>query len=248
MTKRPHILTIAGFDPSSGAGLTADIKTFERLKCVGFAACTANTVQNDQEFHACYWQSKEVIIDQINLLFKRFEIRFVKIGIVENWSVLNDILDHLHFLNPDIKVVLDPILSSSSTFDFHDTDADQLSNILKKIYLITPNFQEIERLFPKKTISEAIEHIRQHTHLYLKGGHRSDQVGKDELYLISGKSFSFNPKMRGISEKHGSGCVLSAALICYLANEFSLIKACKRAKMYTEKFLSSNPTLLGYHQ
>lgn len=247
MTKRPYILTIAGFDPSSGAGLTADIKTFERLKCIGFAACTATTVQNDQEFQSCYWQPKETIIEQINILFKRFEIRYVKIGIVENWTILNAILDHLHSLNPNIQIVLDPILSSSSNFTFHGTQADELTAILKKIHLITPNYEEIKLLFPEKTIEEAISHIQQFTHLYLKGGHRIDQVGKDELYLVSGKSFSLQPKMSGISEKHGSGCVLSSAITSYLANGFSLLKACRRAKSYTEKFLCSNPTLLGYH-
>ncbi len=248
MTKRPYIVTIAGFDPSSGAGLSADIKTFERLKCQGFAACTATTVQNDHEFLACHWQPKETIIEQINILFKRFDIRFVKIGIVENWTILNTILDHLHFLNPNIRIVLDPILSSSSNFTFHGTNSEELSAILKKIYLLTPNYLEIQTLFPEKTVEEAIEHIQQHTNLYLKGGHRSDHVGRDELYLTSGKSFRLNPKLTGVSEKHGSGCVLSAAITSYLANGFSMIKACRRAKSYTEKFLTSNPTLLGYHQ
>jgi len=58
MKNRPYILTIAGFDPSGGAGLTADIKTFESLKCYGLAVCTANTVQNDTAFSACYWNAK----------------------------------------------------------------------------------------------------------------------------------------------------------------------------------------------
>ena len=87
MKKHPKTLTIAGLDPSSGAGLTADIKTFEALKCYGLAVCTANTIQNDVEFDSCYWVDVSVIKNQIALLFKQFSINFVKIGIIENWHV-----------------------------------------------------------------------------------------------------------------------------------------------------------------
>ena len=89
MRKRPNILTIAGFDPSNGAGLTADVKTFETLKCYGLSVCTANTIQDDSEFKACHWMPVEVILDQIEVLFKRFQINYVKIGIVENWETLS---------------------------------------------------------------------------------------------------------------------------------------------------------------
>ena len=71
MKKRPNVLTIAGFDPSSGAGLSADIKTFEALKCYGFAVCTANTIQNDTDFEECIWIDKEVMKSQISILFKK---------------------------------------------------------------------------------------------------------------------------------------------------------------------------------
>ena len=93
MKTRPNILTIAGFDPSNGAGLTADIKTFEALKCYGLAVCTANTVQNDIEFKDCHWISKSVIKKQIEVLFTQFKIDVVKIGIVENWKILSEIVD-----------------------------------------------------------------------------------------------------------------------------------------------------------
>ena len=95
MKKRPNILTIAGFDPSNGAGLTADVKTFETLKCYGFSVCTANTIQNDIEFKDCLWISETVILNQLELLFKRFEINFAKIGIVENWEILYVIINKL---------------------------------------------------------------------------------------------------------------------------------------------------------
>ncbi|EZH74856.1 phosphomethylpyrimidine kinase [Aquimarina atlantica] len=257
MIKRPYILTIAGFDPSNGAGLTADVKTIEALKGYGLSVCTANTIQNDVEFASCEWIDFDVIKNQIDILFDRFAIDFVKIGIVQNWEVLNQIIDVVLEKNNAIKIVLDPVLKSSSDFDFHSYNGDlnnqntiekQFEEVLHKIYLLTPNYNEIERLYTGKTIEETIAHIANKTNLFLKGGHRKETIGKDELFTSDEKQFVFNPKRQNISEKHGSGCVLSSAIITYLALGFPLLKACYRGKRYTEKVLSSNNSLLGYHR
>ncbi|MBW1295260.1 hydroxymethylpyrimidine/phosphomethylpyrimidine kinase [Aquimarina litoralis] len=251
MKKRPNVLTIAGFDPSSGAGLTADIKTFEALKCYGLAVCSANTIQNDTDFDQCIWIDKEVMKSQISILFKKMKIDFVKIGIVQNWEVLNEIIDFLLQKNNQIKIILDPVLRSSSSFDFHSSiknDNRSFEEVLKKIYLITPNYEEIERLYKDKNIEETINHISGYTNLFLKGGHRKEMIGKDELYTMEGRYFTLNPKANNITEKHGSGCVLSSAITAYVALGFPLLKACFRGKKYTEKVLNSNRTLLGYHR
>ncbi|GAA4273475.1 hydroxymethylpyrimidine/phosphomethylpyrimidine kinase [Aquimarina gracilis] len=255
MKDRPFVLTIAGFDPSSGAGLTADIKTFEALKVYGLSVCTTNTIQNDIDFIACHWVDIKVIKTQIEILFSRFEIDFVKIGIVKDWQVLNTIINVLFEKNPDIKIVLDPVLKSSSGFDFRKPNSDakqkfkiQFEEILNKVYLLTPNFQEIEKLFPEKSIAETIKHISSKTNILLKGGHRENQIGVDELFVQNDNHFMLNPNGKNISEKHGSGCILSSAITAYLALGFPILKACYRGKRYTEKVLSSNKTLLGYHR
>jgi len=252
MKKRPNILTIAGLDPSSGAGLTADIKTFEKLKCYGFSVCTANTVQNDTELKHCYWTPIEIIKEQLTVLLDAFSIEFVKIGIVENWEVLNELIDFLVLKNPTIKIILDPVLRSSSKYVFQSDISSEkagilFEKILHKIHLLTPNYEEIVQLYPDKTISETIEHISSKTHLFLKGGHKEKNIGVDELFTINGKQFKLNPKNKQVSEKHGSGCVLSSAITAYLALGFPLLKACYKGKRYTEKVLSSNKGLLGYH-
>jgi len=247
LRKRPNILTIAGFDPSNGAGLTADVKTFETLKCYGLSVCTANTVQDDVEFKACHWTPVAVILDQIEVLFKRFQINFVKIGIVENWETLSLLVEKLLELNSEVKIVLDPVLKSSSNFNFHSSNNEVLDKILSKVYLLTPNYNEIELLYPEKNIAETIKHISSITNLFLKGGHHPYELGKDVLFTSEGKQFSLNPKLENCSGKHGSGCVLSSAITSYLALDFPLLKACYRGKRYTEKFLSSNKSLLGFH-
>ena len=252
MKNRPYILTLAGFDPSSGAGLSSDIKTFENLKCYGLGVCTAYTVQNDNEFKACHWVDFAVMKSQIELLFKRFEIEVVKIGIVENWFFLNQLIDLILEKNPKIKIVLDPILKASSNFDFHIQEDENsikiLDEILDKIYLLTPNYNGIQVLYSNITLEETISHISSKTNLYLKGGHREDVIGKDELYTKQGKHFTLNPKLKDLSEKHGSGCVLLSAIASYLVLEFPLLKACYKGKRYTEKVLGSNKSLLGYHK
>lgn len=248
MKKRPYIVTIAGLDPSSGAGLTADIKTFETLQCYGLSVCTANTVQNDVSFKECYWTPAEQIKAQIEILFERFNIDFVKIGIIENWLVLNEVIDLLLLKNPKVKIVLDPVLKSSSNFEFHNTITNKYFDmILSKIYLLTPNYNEIQTLYIDKSIEETIQYISSKTNLFLKGGHREESIGKDELFTKNGQQFTLNPRLSSITEKHGSGCVLSSAITSYLALGFPLLKACFKGKCYNEKVLCSNKSLLGYH-
>ncbi|SFC86696.1 hydroxymethylpyrimidine/phosphomethylpyrimidine kinase [Algibacter pectinivorans] len=247
MKNRPNILTIAGFDPTNGAGLTADVKTFEALKCYGLSVCTANTVQDDKAFITCHWMPVSIILNQIEVLFKRFQINFVKIGIVQNWDVLEIIINKLHSLNPEVKIILDPILKSSSNFNFHSNPSEKLDVILSKIYLLTPNYNEIQQLYPDKTISETITYIQSKTNLFLKGGHHPEKLGQDTLHLKNKKHVVFNAKSKNCTEKHGSGCVLSSAITSYLALEFPIFKACLKGKQYTEKFLSSNTSLLGFH-
>ncbi len=246
--KRPNILMIAGFDPSSGAGITADIKTSEQLKCYGLGVCTAITVQNEEKFLTCEWVKEKLILDQIDVLFEQYQIEFVKIGIVENWIVLKKIIERLKKHHPTIKIILDPILTSTTGYDFHEENTKQLEEILKDIYVFIPNVEELKRLYPNYTIEEAIKKIQFLTTIYLKGGHREEIKGKDELFTKDGKHYVFNPKLKELYDKHGSGCVLSTALTCYLARDFKMMKAAYRAKRYVEQFLASNKTKLGFHK
>ncbi|WP_440121028.1 hydroxymethylpyrimidine/phosphomethylpyrimidine kinase [Tenacibaculum sp. Ill] len=248
MKQKQYILTIAGHDPSGGAGLTSDIKTFEAHGLYGLSVCTAITVQNDIDFKECIWIEKEVIINQIITLFGRFEISVVKIGIIQSWEVLLEIVQILKKYNPSIKIVIDPILKASAGFDFHSKeDLKVFEEVLHHSDFITPNYDEIKGLFPYKSIEEKIEFISEKTNIYLKGGHREDKKGWDEVYHSKIVQLNIPPKATSVFEKHGSGCVLSSALASNIAKELSLEDACIHAKRYTEQFLNSNKTLLGEH-
>ncbi len=242
---RPFVMTIAGLDPTGGAGIYADIKTFENLKVYGLTVPTANTIQSETKFYTPNWLPLELILKQIKLLLDNYPIKYCKIGIVKDIQMLKAITNTLH--PKRIKIILDPILTSSSGFEFHhNQQLEQFKNIFESCYMITPNYNEFTSLFGADNIEHTALALSKKTIVYLKGGHRTNQIGKDELY-INGAQKTFRSKVKNISPKHGSGCVLSAALIVYLSKGFPLYKACIKTKNYMDKYLSSNTSLLGWH-
>jgi len=233
---RPYVLSIAGFDPSAGAGIIADCKTFEQLGVYGFGACSALTVQNDDEFFKVQWLSADEIIEQLQPLTKKFSIAACKIGIIGSLEVLQGVIAFLKQHNPFIQIVWDPVLKASAGYNFHyEIHASKLREVLSAITLLTPNYTGFEQLQPGNACA-----------VLLKGGHRPDRPGVDTLYEAdSHKIINFGAEK--VFPKHGSGCVLSAAITAQLAKGDSLQEACRKAKQYIEAFLNSNHSLLGYH-
>jgi len=235
----PYVLSIAGHDPSAGAGITSDIKTFDHHTVYGFSVVTAITVQNDTEIHKIQWIDPNLIIAQINILFKSYPIEVVKIGIIENFKILKQLIKHLKRLNPELKIIWDPILKSSSGFKFHNNEHID-NDVFQHLYLITPNIQEFNMIKRYIANPNTVSYL-------LKGGHLNQNRGTDILHLadeqiiIKGKSFN------GIS-KHGTGCVVSSAIASNLAKGKNLITSCILAKKYVENFILSTENNLGIHQ
>src|ERR1700740_2722889 len=96
VSKRLYVLSIAGFDPSGGAGILADIKTFESNKVYGLGVISGNTFQNDTEFKNVDWIPVEKIIGQIEILKKKFSFEYVKIGLMENFASLEVVISYLN--------------------------------------------------------------------------------------------------------------------------------------------------------
>jgi hydroxymethylpyrimidine/phosphomethylpyrimidine kinase len=243
---RPIVLTIAGFDPSGGAGVLADIKTFEQHKVYGFAINTGNTIQTENTFHKIQWTPIDFVLESIKTLLDSYSIKAVKIGIVPSLDYLSQIVFCLKKHHPFIKIIWDPVLKSSTEFEFLDIKNQVLLNeILVGIDLITPNYNEMQKLFP---------YFNSHSYtppsgvggLLLKGGHNPTEVGVDYLYTQN-DIHQYLPKKDNCFEKHGSGCVLSAAITANLALRQNLKTACENAKIYTENYLLSNSTKLGFH-
>jgi len=243
---RPFVLTIAGLDPSGGAGILADIKTFEQHKVTGFAIATANTIQTENEFKEIQWTDLSFVIRSIETIFDRYKIDAVKIGIVPSLAYLNQILSTVKLRSPSTLAVWDPVLKSTTKFEFMNLkDSLDLNKVLSKIDLLTPNYPEMEILFP----GFALDHFKQEeipVSILLKGGHNESAVGTDLLFLKN-EIIELLPSDTKCFEKHGSGCVLSAAIAANLALNQTIATACKDAKTYIEKYLSSTSTLIGYH-
>lgn len=247
---RPYVLSIAGFDPSAGAGILADIKCFEQHQVYGFGVCTALTLQNDSVFIGQEWLSASQIIAQLSPLLSKFQPAVCKIGLIKNIEVLLEVIQYLKQACPDIRIVLDPVLKASAGYVFHQwKDAlARLSPVLSQMELITPNYDELKEMAgPNEEDMLAVAtQWSAYCAVLLKGGHNEAQRGTDYL-LVHGHTYTFKPELVTVYPKHGSGCVLSSAIVANMALGYALPESCKRAKLYTEQFLMSNLTLLGYH-
>lgn len=244
---RPIALTIAGFDPSGGAGVLADTKTFEQQKVYGFAINTGNTIQTENEFHKIHWTPIDFVLESIIALFDIYAIKAVKIGIVPSLDYLSQIVICLKKQSPTIKIIWDPILKSSTEFEFLSLkNQATFSEILQQIDLITPNYNEMLKLFPSFDSPLLWKVSEDEASILLKGGHNTNETGVDYLYTQN-QIHKHLPKTTKCYEKHGSGCVLSAAITSNLALGQTLKTACENAKTYTENYLQSNPSKLGFH-
>lgn len=246
-TNRPFALSIAGLDPCGGAGVLADVKTFEQHQVNGFAITTANTIQTENRFYEIQWTDLNFVIRSIETIFLNYEISTVKIGIVPGLHYLNRILSSIKLLSPMTKIVWDPVLKSSTKFEFMELNDDFILNeALSKIDLITPNYDEILILFPDFVSEKAWLQNEIKTAILLKGGHNETALGTDYLFLKNSVT-ELLPTDINFQPKHGSGCVLSSAITANLALGHNLKSACMEAKVYIEKYLNSSSSLIGYH-
>ncbi len=247
-TNRPFVLTIAGFDPSGAAGILADIKTFEQHQVNGLAINTGNTIQTENHFHEMHWTDLDFILRSIKTLFQKYDIKGVKIGIIPSLSYLKSIVLEIKKNSPKTTIIWDTILKSTTDYEFIAVEnTSAFIEIIQFIDLITPNFIELSKLSQDgiSATSNARE-LSKYCAVLLKGGHRLEMKGVDELYF-NGEVLKILPKTSIVHEKHGSGCVLSAAIIANIILKNDLPTACKNAKTYVEKYLNSNNTLIGYH-
>lgn len=240
------VLSVAGYDPSGGAGVLADVKTFEANGVYGMGVVTALTFQNDKEFDGVKWIPVEDIIQQITVLLRRFSFTYIKIGLIESYEALQQIIEYLkkEILNPII--VFDPIIKASAGFQFH-SNASQFTSLLKDVYCITPNIPEAEWILQSTEINQHLELLSEKVNIYLKGGHSDVETVTDLLYTAD-HTYAFANDRLPYGTKHGSGCVLSASLTAQLALGHDLATAAENANAYTYSFLGSSNTLLGTHK
>lgn len=229
-------LTIAGFDPSAGAGVLADIKAFELCEVFGQAVCTALTIQNEEFFEKPNWVAWEQIKSQLHILSKVRNFNYIKIGLVENPQILGKIFKWLRRKFPKAFIIWDPILKASAGFEFHKKNALSWQKLFTYANLITPNLPE--------AIFLGIESGSAKTAVLVKGGH--SHKNEDLLFLPNSPApirFKFK-RIKGV-EKHGSGCTLSALILANFAKYNSLEKSIRLSQESMQSFFKNGKGLLG---
>jgi len=232
-------LTIAGSDSSGGAGIQADLKTFQALGVYGMSAITAVTVQNTQKVYAIQEINPQIVHDQITCLFEDITIHVVKIGMVSSVKLIRAISDALHKV-PRVPVVLDPVMISKSGYPLLKEDARQalVADLFPLAEVVTPNLHEAEALVGTAITNQdqmtgAAQKIIQlgAAKVVVKGGHLAGNQATDILY--DGRSFHHlaTPRLE-TPNTHGTGCTFSAAIAAYLAKGSSFFDAVQQAKDY----------------
>ena len=243
-----EVLSIAGFDQSSGAGVTADIKTFESCRVYGLGTSSSITFQNQNTYLGTKWLTPDEIIRQCEVLFREFSPAYVKIGLIESFDTLEQVVNYLRTALPKVRIIWDPILKASAGFQFHDGEnLIQLQDILREIYLITPNTDELKTLFGNHPDVESLQALArsQNLNILWKGGHNDGALASDRL-VTPDKVYTFSVT-RARHGKHGTGCVLSSAIASYLTLGYPLPDACRLGQHYVAGFIRSNDTNLGMH-
>jgi len=236
----PILLTIAGFDPSCGAGTAADLKTFSAHGCYGVAAITSLTVQNTQGVETVHNTPSAELRAQLEVLAKDCEIVAVKIGMLGNRGnavVVAEFLDAHKFAH----IVHDPVMKSSSGAELLDAGGIKFvaTELLKRASVITPNVPEAEALtgLTIKEVADMEAAARKIVEMgaravIVKGGHMERTVdvlfdGTDLVQLGGDRVKTENT--------HGTGCTFASAITALLASGRSLLEAATLAKAYVTK-------------
>lgn len=233
----PVVLSIAGFDPSSGAGITADLQTILAHGCYPITCITALTVQTTQGVKRVEPIRAEIVRDTLRELAKDFHIAAVKIGMLGSGEVAAAVAD---FLRPAAfeHVVLDPILKSSSGADLIDEKGRQIirERLLPLAEVITPNLAEAEALVGSPVHnSKEIRHAASRLNalgargVVITGGHRDQAI---DLLSLQGRMEEFHAEKIESRSTHGTGCAFSTAIACELAKGNSVREAVISAKQF----------------
>ena len=231
-----NILTIAGSDPSSGAGIQSDIKTFSEFGCHGFTAITAITSQNSSKFSSVKPVEAKIIGQQIDSVLSDFQVNAIKIGMVYDSKIIKVIFKKISKLN--IPIVVDPVIKSTTGGELLQKNAleDFKKFLLPIATIITPNKYELEILsgvkIKNKTILEkAINKLQKlgTRNIVVTGIFEKDKVS--DYVFTANKHFVFSSKKIS-NQNHGSGCNYSAALIAAIVKGNNIIESVQIAKKF----------------
>jgi hydroxymethylpyrimidine/phosphomethylpyrimidine kinase len=239
----PVALTIAGSDPSGGAGLQGDLKTFHRFGVYGEAVVTLITVQNTVSLDRVETLPADLVLAQIRAVVDDIPPGAAKTGALGDASVI----EAMAAQSFQFPLVVDPVMISKHGARLGDLSS--LKKLIARAYLLTPNLDEASELVGFKvddrdSMYHAAEELRMMgaRNVLVKGGHlKGDAL--DLLYLEGGEVREFSALRVDTRHTHGTGCTYSAAITAELAKGTDLIEAVSIAKMFVTNAIRSNPGL-----
>jgi len=266
---RPVALTIAGLDPSGGAGIIADVRTFEALGLTATAAITSVTFQNATGVFGASHQTAEAVRRQVIPIIENLDVTCVKIGMLPTREIVREVarlFRETHLPAP----VVDPVMRSSSGYDLIDDEAIAvlMSDLLPLARVLTPNIPEAERITgfsikDEEGMLRAARTIREKgvNAVLIKGGHlrppldqrtqesrrkrdgeESDSEPEEAIDVLDneGKVTIFRKEFVAGAELHGSGCILSAAIAAGLGKGMDLEDAVREAKDFVTQAIRNS--------
>ena len=225
------VMSIAGVDPSGGAGVYADLKTFQAIGVYGTGIVTALTAQNPYKFFSALPISEEYIEEQIDSVMDSYEVEFIKTGMLYSPEIIKLVSKKIKQYN--LKAVVDPVMVATSGGDLTKEDlADALNKyLLPQSILTTPNITEAEKLtgLEIKTSEDAIEACRNiKCNNIITGGH----LDGINTINIDGEITTKKQELIKTDNLHGTGCNLSSAIVAYLAKGNNLEKSILKSLDY----------------
>jgi hydroxymethylpyrimidine kinase/phosphomethylpyrimidine kinase len=234
------LLSIAGYDPTAGAGTGLDIKVYQSFGYLGMGILTSLTVQNTTGVQKIHCPSSRFIRDQYHFLHKDVDFSGIKVGMVGCAENINPIIRILSD-NTGIPIIIDPVFKSSAGDWLFEKKSIPIymKKIRGKASLLTPNLEEAESISGIKIedvpdAEKAAQEIFKQTQMpcLLKGGHQR----KENIDILYDGNKFYTYKNRRLRKKiHGTGCFLSSTLLCYMVGGFPLDRACSLAIQTTHK-------------
>ncbi|UQB41967.1 bifunctional hydroxymethylpyrimidine kinase/phosphomethylpyrimidine kinase [Thiomicrospira microaerophila] len=241
-----NLLTIAGSDPSGGAGIQADLKAFSATGSYGMSVITGLTAQNTQGVQAIHPLPVEFVSAQLDSLFADIQIDGIKIGMLGSADMMRTIAPYLTRFNGPI--VLDPVMVAKGGASLMVAESEQvlIDRLLPLAGLVTPNLPELAVLLGQPEAQNRQQMQQQAQALInkgaqavlVKGGHlveqtSTDQTSADFLLTAEGGHWFEAPRI-DTANTHGTGCTLASAICSYWAQNCDLVLAVQRAKDYIQ--------------
>jgi hydroxymethylpyrimidine/phosphomethylpyrimidine kinase len=241
-------LTIAGSDPSGGAGLQADLKTFQQHGVYGMTVVTLLTVQNTRCVSAVHMLEPDLVRAQLEAVLSDIPPQAAKTGALGNKAIIEAVAEQARQFN--FPLVVDPVMISKHGMSLIDDNAvgALIEQLLPRAFLVTPNLPEAARLAGMAVpdlpaMERAAARIAQlgASNVLIKGGHLAGDA--IDVLWTEGKAHRIPASRIDTRNTHGTGCVLSAAITARLALGDDLVSAVQRAKQYTTAAILSSPGL-----